>query len=171
MKTRELKAQISDVSLDSDGYPRMAMEASEPETLHYPENTQNNEVNGDDSAGIPKKRRISEKSQSSKMELTESDSKQDKHIPEAKMSKKKGERMQPSRPHSNVFGELFVTKATRQSYIQYKNSEGKKCLLVSITATMDSDHKRLIERCVDYATLNGITKDQLVQFRDSILED
>lgn len=72
------------------------------------------------------------------------------------------------------FGKLSVTKASLQSYIQYKEGGSKKLLIgVSADAAKRAglDHKAMIDVILQACIDNGLDKPNATSFRDSFLKD
>ena len=72
------------------------------------------------------------------------------------------------RPQSASFGPLYVTTAKAQSYIQHK-VDGAKRLLVSISAKASDRHQELIRQVAAFAAESGLTKEDVVAHRDSLV--
>ena len=72
------------------------------------------------------------------------------------------------------FGKLTVTKASLQSYIQYKEGGSKKLLIgVSADAAKKAglDHKTMIDVILRACIDNGLDKPNATNFRDAFLKD
>jgi hypothetical protein len=69
----------------------------------------------------------------------------------------------PSQP-TCALGELKLTKATKQSYVQFKDSSGHWRLLVSVPGTMCSRHQELAEQLMGLAVQSTVGPDQLKEY-------
>jgi len=69
---------------------------------------------------------------------------------------------------SKSFGKLILTLASAQSYIQYIRDD-KKTLLVSVSQGQSACHGKVVQELAQFALQAGLTKEQVVQRRDSLL--
>lgn len=77
-----------------------------------------------------------------------------------------------SKPSSPDFGTLYITLASKQSYIQIMDPETlKKKLLVSCSESMASNHQEVIQQLVHFCgSVNGLDKDAVIKQRDAFLQ-
>lgn len=69
---------------------------------------------------------------------------------------------------SKSFGKLILTLASAQSYIQYIRDD-KKTLLVSVSQGQSASHGKVVQELAQFALQAGLTKEQVVQHRDSLI--
>ena len=78
-------------------------------------------------------------------------------------------------PKHPKLGKLSVTKAQGQSYIQFKDKDGSKKLLVSVTASAADkaglNHHEMIDAICAACVTNALGKPNALNFRDSFLRD
>ena len=67
------------------------------------------------------------------------------------------------------FERLWLTKASSQSYVQAMNQEGKKVLLVAVSATQTDKHQDVAQQLYDFALNNPCTKEDLLDQRKALL--
>lgn len=71
---------------------------------------------------------------------------------------------------SKDFGRLFITKASMQSYIQFRDGEGRKRLLVAVTAHTSLEHQNIIMKLAEWVgKRTGLTKDKVLEAKQSML--
>lgn len=75
----------------------------------------------------------------------------------------------PQKLMSAAFGELCMTYATDQSYIRFRNDDGKLVLLVAVSKKFYKDHAHLCGHLAQWVAKQGkqLKKEDVVAFRDS----